>query len=351
MRSAAPPVTPSRQVRVVLSTTALVTFLSVWKAAALALAELGISAFFVVGIARSVIGETAPWYVLAACLAAPLVRAIDIEGWGYFITGGLAGRAEKAFGNRMAGLASAASLTERFLLIAITTVLCGQYAVSFGAAWMAEWSVTARLTIQELVTVGAIILIGLIWTRNRFGLYLSQAAVAKFVWCGIGLIVAVIGLAAITLIRHPVPFGVLAPIQELTSVSPKYILRWLTGFALVLPVLGGGDALARAAHEFPPPRLKSLRRTSLFVSIFIFVTTAFSSFLYLSIVPKHEVPLWAATPLSGIVQHIDIPAWTLGFVTVFVLASAFLMLIPAAQAALDDAEQLLRHASAQRARS
>ena len=352
MRSAAPPVTPSRQVRVVLSTTALVTFLSVWKAAALALAELGISAFFVVGIARSVLGETAPWYVLAACLVAPLVRAIDIEGWGYFVTGGLAGRAEKAFGNRMASVASAASLTERFLLIAITTVLCGQYAVSFGAAWMAEWSVTARLTIQELVTVGAIILIGLIWTRNRFGLYLSQTAVAKLVWVGIGLILVVIGLAAMTVARHPIPFlGMLVPPQELASISPKYILRWLTGFALVLPVLGGGDALARAAHEFPPPRLKSLRRTSLFVSIFIFITLAFSSFLYVSIVPKHETPIWAATPLQGIVQHIEIPAWALGFVTFFVLASALLMLIPAAQAALDDAEQMLRHASAQRARS
>ena len=130
----------------------------------------------------------------------------------------------------------------------------------------------------------------LIWARNRFGLYLSQAAVAKFVWVGIGLILAVIGLATVTVVRHPVPFGMLIPTQELAAISPKYILRWLTGFALVLPVLGGGDALARAAHEFPPPRLKSLRRTSLFVSIFIFITLAFSSFLYVSIVPKQEAP-------------------------------------------------------------
>ena len=40
---------PARQLRVVLSTTALVSFMSVWKAAALAIAELGVAAWFVAG--------------------------------------------------------------------------------------------------------------------------------------------------------------------------------------------------------------------------------------------------------------------------------------------------------------
>ncbi len=45
-----PPIRPGRQVvRVVLSATALLSFMSVWKAAALAIAELGVGAFFVVG--------------------------------------------------------------------------------------------------------------------------------------------------------------------------------------------------------------------------------------------------------------------------------------------------------------
>ena len=205
MRSTAPPLTPKRQVRVVLSTTALLSFMSVSKATALALAELGIAAFFVIGVARSVIGESAPWFVLVACALSALVRCIDIESWAFFIPGGLIGRTERVFDPRVANIATAAVLTERLLLVALACALCGQYAVSFGAVWMSEWSVTARLTIQELVTVGAIILIGLFWTRARLGLQLPSTAGAKAVWVSVLLILTLIVLGATTIVRHGVP--------------------------------------------------------------------------------------------------------------------------------------------------
>src|SRR6185369_9477267 len=151
MNSAVPPLTPNRQVRVVLSTTALLSFISISKATSLALAELGIASFFVIGVARLALGDSAFWFVLAACAVGAFVRAIDIEGWASFIPGGLIGRTERAYGSRAATVAAAAVLTERLLFVALTCVLCGQYAVSFSAVWMTKWSLTARLTIQELV--------------------------------------------------------------------------------------------------------------------------------------------------------------------------------------------------------
>ena len=57
MNTPMPPVTPKRHVRVVLSTTALLSFMSVSKATALVISELGVAMFFVVGIARSFVGE------------------------------------------------------------------------------------------------------------------------------------------------------------------------------------------------------------------------------------------------------------------------------------------------------
>src|SRR6266516_2983307 len=298
MRSAAPPLTPKRKVRVVLSTTALLSFMSVSKATALALAELGIAAFFVIGVARSVIGESAPWFVLVACALSALVRCIDIESWAFFIPGGLIGRTERVFGPRVANIATAAVLTERLLLVALACALCGQYAVSFGAVWMAEWSVTARLTIQELVTVGAIILIGLFWTRARLGLQLPSTAGAKAVWVSVLLILTLIVLGATTIVRHGVPVLELslAPFQR-RAVNASFLKRALelfAGFALVLPALGGGGGLA---------------------------------------------------------HHLDLPAVAEGLVIVMVLAAAFLMLVPSAHAALEDTEQLLRRLSARGALS
>src|SRR5215510_643671 len=197
-----PPLKPNRHVRVVLSRTTLLSFMSVSRATAVALAELGIATFFSVGVAWSFIGESAPWFILGACAVSALVRTIDIESWALFIPGGLIGRTERAFGPRIASFATAGVITERLLLVAMAAVLCGQYAVSFGAAWMAEWSVTARLTVQELVVVGATILIGLLWARYRLGFLLPSARIAKAVWFGVGIIGAVILFGMATMARQ-----------------------------------------------------------------------------------------------------------------------------------------------------
>jgi hypothetical protein len=76
---------PSRHhpspIRVVLSSTALLRFMSVKNAAALAIAQLGVSAFFVSGVLREAIGDAAGWFIVAATGLSALVRAIDLESW------------------------------------------------------------------------------------------------------------------------------------------------------------------------------------------------------------------------------------------------------------------------------
>src|SRR5262245_14810919 len=349
--AAVPPLKAHRNVRVVLSTTTLLSFVSVSKAAAFALAELGIAVFFSVGVARSFVGESAAWFVLAACLLSALVRAVEIESWSFFIPGGLIGRTSRAFGPRLGNIATAAVLTERLLLVSLACVLCGQYAVSFGAGWMAEWSVTARLTVQELVLVGAVILIGLLWGRARLGLQLPTTAVARSIWVAVLLILTVILFGTIAVAKRDVHFleQSLAFLRSadgnLTFVQIAF--RALTGFALVLPALGGGDALARAAHELAPPRLRALGRASFLVFAFVFVLPVSSAFLFVALVPGAQARLWVPTPLSGLVQHTEFPIWAEGLMTILILAAALVMLIPAAHAALEDTEQLLRRLSAQ----
>src|SRR5262245_39476811 len=345
-----PPIKPNRHVRVVLSRTTLLSFMSVSRATAVALADLGIAAFFSVGVARSFIGESAPWFILAACWLSALVRTIDIESWAFFIPGGLIGRTERAFGPRIASVATAGVITERLLLVAIACVLCGQYAVSFGAAWMAHWSVTARLTVQELVVVGATILIGLLWTRSRLAFSLPAAATARAVWFGVGIIGALIVFGAVTLLRHDVSLIALSrgfPGEINTNLFNK-VLQFVASFAMVLPVLGGGDALARVAHEFAPPRLPALRRTSFFLLVFVFVIMVLSSFLFVALVPSAQASIWSDTPLSGLAQQLDLPAWAITLMVVLVPTAALLILVPAAHAALEDTEQLIRRLSTER---
>src|SRR5258706_4240856 len=109
-----------RRIRVVLSAAPLLSFMSVWKPDALAIAELGITASFLVGVVGPVLGAATPWWILATCTIAAAVRAIDMESWALLLPGDLTGRVERAYGKHIGALAAAAALTERFLLAALT---------------------------------------------------------------------------------------------------------------------------------------------------------------------------------------------------------------------------------------
>src|SRR5262249_3003194 len=119
------------------------------------------------------------------------------------------------------------------------------------------------------------------------------------------------------------------------------VFSLLVGFALVLPAIGGRDVLSRAAHELPPPRLRALQRISFFVAIIVCAITVVSSFLFVRLVPSNQATVWAATPLSGLAQNLQLPIWISGLMTILVLAAALTILIPATHAALDETEQLL----------
>src|SRR5262245_7815154 len=94
-----------RRVPRVLVLTSFVASPSVWRAAALAIPDVGLAVFFIGGVMVSVAGSQAPWYVLVAMLLGLACRTLDIEGWGIPIRGGLVGRAGAAFGPRVAAAA------------------------------------------------------------------------------------------------------------------------------------------------------------------------------------------------------------------------------------------------------
>src|SRR5689334_11328136 len=90
--------TRSNPVRVVFATTALLTVMSSWRAAALALAELGGFAFFASGVAEQALGASGAWFLFLAVLAGIAVRAVDLEGCGLLVPDGLYGLVRGAFG-------------------------------------------------------------------------------------------------------------------------------------------------------------------------------------------------------------------------------------------------------------
>ena len=87
---------------VLMTTTAMLSFSSFWRAAAVVLNDMGSSAFYAGAIAENFIGKTAPWFVLAIMILAYAVRSVYIESCSRFVRGGVYRVVKEAMGSTLA---------------------------------------------------------------------------------------------------------------------------------------------------------------------------------------------------------------------------------------------------------
>src|SRR5438046_8473111 len=88
--------------RIVVATTAMLAFISFWRAAAVVLNDMGSSAFYAGAIAEHFIGKTAPWFVLGIMLLSFAVRSMYIESCSMFVRGGVYRVVKEAMGSMLA---------------------------------------------------------------------------------------------------------------------------------------------------------------------------------------------------------------------------------------------------------
>ncbi len=120
----------------------------------------------------------------------------------------------------------------------------------------------------------------------------------------------------------------------------------LLAFGLALPTVGGGDALTRLAHEFPAPRLGVLRRTARIVLSLVAAGTVLFTIAFLVLVPADSRGGWTDIPLAGLIRHLSAPGWVQAVLQAALAVTTVLFLVPAIQACMVDAGQLLRRLAA-----
>ena len=319
------------------------------RASALALTELGVGLFVVMGHAGGRAGAWALPAVVAATLLAVYARRLDVASWGLLLPGGLPGRVERAFGRRGHRIGAAAVLTERLLLAAFASVIVGEHFAHLLTAAVGLDVLGHEVTTTELAAVLAIAAITILWIRMRLGHLLSAQRVAHGVWLGVAVLGVILALATWSLWRAGGDRVVGAvtlswpagsqPIWDSVTVA-------LLAFGLALPTVGGGDALTRLAHEFPAPRLGVLRRTARIVMSLVAVGTVLLTIAFLVLVPADSRAGWADIPLAGLIRHLSTPGWVRGVLQAGLGVTTLLFLVPAIQACMVDAGQLLRRLAA-----
>ena len=93
--------------------------------------------------------------------------------------------------------------------------------------------------------------------------------------------------------------------------------------------------------------MQALRRTALLTLVFALFVTTLTTFLFALLIPAAEQGAWVTAPMAGLAQHLAAPLWLRDVLAIGLVIAAVLMLVPAAHAALGDAEHMLEGLSTQ----
>jgi magnesium transporter len=317
---------------------------SVWKAASLPVAELNIAAMFVIGALTVQIGSFGAWFVLLGWAASILVRAVDIESWAFFIPGGTTGRVEIAFGHRAARVASAATLAERLLLTALCSLLIGHYIATF---LVRSETTIGVASLQDVATGLGSVVLGVVWIRARFRRNLVPDATARGVWIGFGILATLAVWSALAaLFRSGSTQVLLAPPASVSALD--LVRTCLVAAGVALALLGGGDPLAFAAHDSPPPRIRALQSTARLSVLAGLIASVVPSFAYAVLVPHADESRAANAPLAELSRHLVGPPLLLAAAALAVIAAVILLVVPVLDTGLSGTERTLRRLSARR---
>src|SRR6202163_2714333 len=163
---------PSRTVtipRVIVATTAMLTFISFWRAAAIVLNDLASSAYYAGGESESFIGKSAPWFIHGVMLFSYCVRAVYVESCSMFVRGGVYRVVKEALGGTLAKFSVSALMFDYVLTGPISGVSAGQYLVGVINELFHHAGTTLHLNVDATAATVAIIITLYFWWENIKG--------------------------------------------------------------------------------------------------------------------------------------------------------------------------------------
>jgi amino acid transporter len=351
------PAAPSARFRVVIATTVLLSFISFWRAAAIVLADLGSTAYYVGGIAEQAVGKSAPWFILGVMLFSYAVRAVYIESSAMFVRGGVYRVVKEAMGGTMAKLSVSALLFDYVLTGPISGVSAGQYlaglindvAARSGVLWRVPYNGTA-MTLAILVTV-------YFWWRNTRGLHESSDDALKIMQVTTVMVVVLVGWCVVTLLMHG---GQLPPAPVARNMTfSKDALGWLNGtrwpmFTAIAVLVGfghsilamsGEESLAQVYREIEQPKVKNLERTGMVIFLYSLIFTSLVSFFAVALIPDAVRPKFYDNLISGLAMNLAGPIWARLLFQAFVVLVGFLILAGAVNTAIVGSSGVLSRVS------
>src|ERR1700688_1112747 len=299
--------------KVVIATTAMLSFISFWRAAAVVLNDMGSSAFYAGAIAEAAVGRSAAWFILAIMLFAYAVRSLYIESCSMFVRGGVYRVVKEAMGSTLAKFSVSALMFDYILTGPISGVSAGQYLTGFLNELFVRLHVSLILPINSTSAVFAIAVTVYFWWENIKGIPESSGKALRIMYVTTVMVVVMIAWCILTVwVRgaHLPPF----PTSANLTFAPEAlgwlrfsrlphtiaVIEILIGLGHSVLAMSGEETLAQVYREVEHPKLPNLEKAGLVIFVYSLIFTAGGSFFASMIIPDAVRPQYFGNLISGL---------------------------------------------------
>jgi amino acid transporter len=354
--------TTSNTQKVLIASTAMLAFISFWRAAAVVLNDMGSSAFYAGAIAEGFIGKTAPWFVLAIMLLAYAVRAVYIESCSMFVRGGVYRVVKAAMGGTLAKFTVSALMFDYILTGPISGVSAGLYLVGLMNEVFPHLHCNVQIPMNAGAAAFAILVTLYFWWENIKGIPESSEKALRIMYVVTVMVVIMVAWCGYTLWVRGVH---LPPLPHLSNISYSTgahggALGWLhnnrlpytVGLIGILIGLGhsalamsGEETMAQVYREIEHPKLKNLEKAGFVIFLYSLIFTAGVAFFSVMIVPDSVRPNYFDNPIGGLAMYLVGPLSLRLIFRAFIVVVGALMLAGAVNTAIVGANGVLNRVS------
>ncbi len=346
--------------RVMVATTAMLSFISFWRAAAIVLNDLASSAYYAGGIAEDAIGQAAPWFILGIMLFSYAVRAIYIESCSMFVRGGVYRVVKEAMGGTLAKFSVSALMFDYILTGPISGVSAGQYLVGLINEMLRHAHLRIVLPIDFTAATFAALVTLYFWWQNIKGIPESSEKALRIMVVTTVLVVLMIGWCGLTLWVQrahihlpPLPrpgnlhFGPNALGWLKHSQLPHTIglIGIFIGLGHSVLAMSGEETLAQVYREIEHPKLKNLERTGLIIFVYSLMFTSLVSFFAVMIIPDNARHQYFDNLIGGLAMYVVGPLSLRLMFRAFAVAVGILILAGALNTAIVGSNGVLNRVS------
>jgi amino acid transporter len=344
--------------RVLVATTAMLAFISFWRAAAIVLNDMGSSAFYAGAIAEHFVGKAGPWFILAIMCLAYAVRSVYIESCSMFVRGGVYRVVKEAMGSTLAKFSVSALMFDYILTGPISGVSAGLYLVGLLNELLHYAHYQFVLPVNATAAAFAIVVTIYFWWENVKGIPESSEKALRIMYVTTVMVVVMLAWCGYTLWTKGAHLPPLPTLRNLTFSTDA--LGWLKNTRLPYTVgligiliglghsvlaMSGEETMAQVYREIEHPKLRNLEKAGFIIFLYSLIFTAGVAFFAVMIIPDAVRGNFYDNPIGGLAMYMAGPLLLRLAFRAFVVIVGVLMLAGAVNTAIVGSNGVLNRVS------